>query len=159
KIAVGALIEEYVEVVEPKVGQDLFKLAVAIDRAQHLALYEIAGDEVLRTGGHLQPAAHIGRRREKQALTPASAQRREHFFLLVLRQRKKSLHPLLRRALAKRSPFFRGQDVAERLHIRQIRIGSRVEVAARRLLLLVFLHHLRQKQSPIGIGGKRKPAG
>ena len=46
--AVRALIDEYVEVVEPEIGHHFVELTLAVDGAQQLGLHQFVGDHALR---------------------------------------------------------------------------------------------------------------
>ena len=74
QVPVGAFVEINVEVVEPEIGENLFELAVAVDRAQQLAFREIARDHLLRAVGQLDFTAQFGQARRQ---TTAAAFRGE----------------------------------------------------------------------------------
>ena len=124
QVAVGALIEVDVEVVEPEIGQHFVELAVAVDGAQQLAFGEIAGDHLLRTVGHLDAAAQLGRCDGEQSLAHARGHGGDHVVLLFLGERLEGGQALLRRALAAARGSARGVSSSVSAFASRHRLGG-----------------------------------
>ena len=81
--AVGAFVDEDVEVVEPEIGHHLFELAFAVDGAQQLGLHQFVGDDRLRVVHGLQRFFLLGIKAGEELLPFAAAERVGEGNLLV----------------------------------------------------------------------------
>ena len=138
QVAVGALVEVDVEVVEPEIGEDFVELAVAIDGAQEFAFGEIAGDHLLRSVGHFDAAAQIGRSDGEQALAESLGHGADHVVLLLFGDGLEGCQALLRSALAEGADLLAGEEVGEGFGVRHVGRGGGVPAFG--LPLLILLH-------------------
>ncbi len=153
EVAVRALIEIDIEVVEPEIGEHFIELAIAVDGTQQLTFGEIAGDELLRSAGHIDAPSEFRRRKREDSLAD-TGKGGDHVILLVLGNGEEGLHTLLGRAHAETADLLRREDLGERLHVRHIGLGSD-GVAPSRLLLLILLDQFGEEEFPVRVGGER----
>ena len=132
EVAVGALVHEDVEVIEPEIRQHFVELAIAIDRAQDFALLQIARHHLRRPSGQFDAAAQIGRSRGEERLAQLLRQRADHLVLLIARHGHERRQPVLRGSGAQGANFLGGKQSRQCLRVGGI--GRRRAIA----LLLAF---------------------
>ena len=146
QVAVGALIEVDVEVIEPEIRQDFVELAVAVDGAQQFAFGEIARDHLSRAARHFEAAAQFRRCDREQALAKSRRHGADELVLFFPGQRLEGFETLLGRALAKSSQLPRAGRFGRR--------GRRVSALG--LALLKLLHQFGEHQPAVGVGREGK---
>jgi hypothetical protein len=96
QVAVSALADEDVEVVEPEVGEHLFKLTIAVNGAQQLAGLQFAVDHGFRMIERDDGLALLRREAGEQRLPFRIGNTLQHVVLLGDRQSEDALHASVR---------------------------------------------------------------
>ena len=123
QVAIGALVEVDVEVIEPEIRQDFIELPVAVDGAQQFAFGEIARDYLSGTICHLDAAAQFRRCDGEQSLAEARRHGADDFVLSFPGEGLEGFETLLRRALAEGSKLTWAEQFAERFSVCHLGCG------------------------------------
>ena len=94
-VAVRALAEEYVEVVEPEIGHHFEQLALAVNILQQLAFHQFIADDLLRIAERQQRFLLLGTHARHHLVVLVASERRSQGKLVLRRQPEDRLHSLI----------------------------------------------------------------